>query len=71
VLEDGDTTASVPFKEPGLKVYVLAPLAEMAALPPAQTEGADADKKITGLEFTLRLMVALLKQPNVLVEVTE
>ena len=63
MLNVGDTETLAPIKFPGFQVYDNAPIAERFAELPAQMVNEDGFTAITGIAFTTKLTVAVVKQP--------
>lgn len=70
VVDAGVTVTLVPLNDPGIQLYVDAPLPVNVVLPPVQIEVVDALIPTAGAALTVTACVAVAVQPLALVPVT-
>jgi hypothetical protein len=70
VLAVGESVTEVPLSDPGIHVYVAAPLAVNVVDEPMQMEGEDAVAETAGRAFTVIEIFPVLTQPFASVPVT-
>lgn len=66
----GETVTGDPVSDPGIQLYVAAPLPVSVAEPPEQIVAVDVDTVTVGLAITLMVRVAVPVQPLAAVPVT-
>jgi len=70
VVEVGETVIELPLNEPGIQVYVFAPVPVIVTEEPKQIAVADVVVPVGGNGFTVIVFVAVVIQPVALVPVT-
>ena len=69
-MASGLTVTVPPGKEPGIQVYVVAPLPKRLELPPTQIEVGVAEALTRGIGFTATVIVRVEIQPKALAPIT-